>query len=70
MKRMLASLATVLGALAVTPGMAAADPNPFGSLGCACNPVAGIPADQPDIEDQVDQGIQNGLGSMHHLHHS
>jgi hypothetical protein len=65
MKRMLASAAILFGALAVTTAPAGADPSPFGALGCSCDSVTGIPAGTPDVRDQVDQGIQNGLASLH-----
>lgn len=65
MKIMLAGAAVLLAALAATAGPATADPNPFGTLGCSCSPVAGIPPGNPDVKDQVDRGIQNGLGSLH-----
>jgi hypothetical protein len=60
--RMLASAATLIATLAVTAGPAIAEPNPFGSLGCSCD----TPAGKPDIKDQVNQGIQTGLDSLHH----
>jgi hypothetical protein len=66
MKRMLASAAVVLAALAVTPAPAGADPSPFGALGCSCDSVTGVSAGTPDVKDQVNQGIQNGLASLHH----
>jgi len=65
MKRMLASAAILFGALAVTTVPASADPSPFGALGCSCDSVAGIVPGSPDVRDQVDQGIQNGLASLH-----
>ncbi|MGA8329257.1 MAG: hypothetical protein WB777_08190 [Mycobacterium sp.] len=65
MKRMLAGVAVLFATLAVTAVPAEADPTPFGSLGCSCDSEAGIPAGNPDVKDQIDQGIQNGLGSLH-----
>jgi len=65
MKRILASAALLLAALAVTPAPAGADPSPFGALGCSCIPVTGIPAGSPEVKDQVDEGIQSGLASLH-----
>jgi hypothetical protein len=66
MKRMLASAAILFGALAVTTAPAGADPSPFGAIGCTCDTVTGISPGTPDVKDQVDQGIQNGLASLHH----
>jgi hypothetical protein len=66
MKRILASAAITLAALAVTGAPAGADPSSFGALGCSCQSVAGSPPGTPDVENQVDQGIQSGLGSLHH----
>ncbi len=65
MTRFLAGLAVLLGSATATATPAGADPNPFGTLGCSCTWVGGVPADTPDVKDQVDQGIQNGLGSLH-----
>ena len=65
MKRILASAAFLFAALAVTAAPAGADPSPFGGLSCSCDPVAEIPAGNPDVRDQIDQGIRNGLGSLH-----
>jgi hypothetical protein len=70
MKRILASAAVTLAALAVTAAPAGADPSPFGALGCSCQSVSGVPAGTPDVKDQVDQGIQNGLASLHRPHGS
>ncbi len=61
---MLAGVAVLFATLAVTAVPAEADPNPFGSLGCGCDSAAKIPADKPDVKDQINQGIQNGLGSL------
>jgi hypothetical protein len=66
MKRILASVALLFAALAVTAAPAGADPSPFGSIGCTCDSVTGISPGTPDVKDQVDQGIQNGLASLHH----
>jgi hypothetical protein len=70
MKRILASVALLFAALAVTAAPAGADPSPFGALGCSCQSVSGVPAGTPDVKDQVDQGIQNGLASLHRPHGS
>jgi hypothetical protein len=65
MKRILASVALLFAALAVTAAPAGADPSPFGAIGCTCDSVTGISPGTPDVKDQVDQGIQNGLASLH-----
>jgi hypothetical protein len=62
---MLAGVAVLFATLAVTAVPANADPNPFGSLGCNCDSAAHIPTGKPDVRDQINQGIQNGLGSLH-----
>jgi hypothetical protein len=64
-KKVLVSFGVLLGVAvaAVTP--AGADPNPFGTLGCSCKPAAGVQGSKPGVQGQVDQGIQNGLGSLH-----
>jgi hypothetical protein len=64
-KKILASAAIVLGAIAAAPAMASAEPNPFGTLGCSCTQPPGIPSDKPAVKDLETQGIQNGLGSLH-----
>ena len=54
-------------AFAVAAGVAApanADPSPFGTLGCSCQPPAAAPGKAPGM-DQMDQGIQNGLDFLH-----
>jgi hypothetical protein len=66
MKRILASAAITLAALAVPPAPAGADPSPFGALGCSCDSASGFPSRAPDVRDQVDQGIKSGLGSLYH----
>jgi hypothetical protein len=66
MKKILASAAILFGALAAPTAPAGADPSPFGALGCSCDSVIGTPAGTPDVKEQVDQGIQNGLASLHH----
>jgi len=55
---------TLFAALAVaTP--ASADPNSFGTLGCSCTQPGDVPHGKLAVDDQVDQGIQTGLGSLH-----
>ena len=55
-------------ALSAAVGIAApvgADPSPFGTLGCSCKPPVAAPDGQAPGTDQMDQGIQNGLGYLH-----
>lgn len=55
-------------AFSVAVGVAApagADPSPFGTLGCSCQPPAAVPGGKAPATDQMDQGIQNGLGYLH-----
>ena len=65
-KKVLVSVAVLLGAAGAAATPASADPNPFGTLGCSCNPAIGVPGGKTGVQGQVDQGIQNGLGSLHH----
>jgi hypothetical protein len=54
-------------AFAAAAGVAApanADPSPFGTLGCSCTPAAAVPNDKAPVTDQMNQGIQNGLGFL------
>jgi hypothetical protein len=44
---------------------AGADPSPFGTLGCSCKAPVAVPGDKAPALDPMDQGIQNGLGSLH-----
>jgi hypothetical protein len=64
-KKVLVSVAVLLGAAGAAATPASADPNPFGTLGCSCHPAVGVPGGKPGVQGQVDQGIQNGLGSLH-----
>ncbi|MGB6206661.1 hypothetical protein, partial [Mycobacterium sp.] len=41
-----------------------ADPSPFGTLGCACKPPATVADGKAPATTPLDQGIQNGLGSL------
>jgi hypothetical protein len=42
-----------------------ADPSSFGTLGCSCTPPVSVPDGKAPATNQVDQGIQNGLGYLH-----
>ena len=58
-----AAIALAAAVSVATP--ASADPSSFGTLGCSCKPpVVASPGTAP-VTDQVDQGIQNGLGYLH-----
>lgn len=57
--------AVVFGAMVATATPAGADPSQFGTLSCSCAPATGIQGSNPDIKSQVDQGIQQGLDSLH-----
>lgn len=55
-------------ALSAAVGIAApagADPSPFGTLGCSCQPPATAPSGKAPAMNPTDLGIQNGLGFMH-----
>jgi hypothetical protein len=55
---------TLFAALAVA-SPASADPSSFGTLGCSCMQPGDVPQGKPAVKDQVNQGIQSGLGSLH-----
>jgi hypothetical protein len=44
---------------------ASADPSAFGTLGCSCKPPVTATDGRAPATDQMDQGIQNGLGYLH-----
>jgi hypothetical protein len=54
-------------ALCAAAGMAtaSADPSAFGTLGCSCKPPVSAPDGKAPGTDQLDRGIQNGLGYLH-----
>ena len=62
----LLSAAITLGAALAVASPASADPNSFGTLGCICSTQPGdVQQDGPTVKDQVNRGIQDGLGSLH-----
>ena len=63
--KILFGAAIALAAAAVVATPASADPSPFGTLGCSCQPPAVAPHGKAPAADQVDQGIQNGLSYLH-----
>jgi hypothetical protein len=44
---------------------ASADPSPFGTLGCSCEPPVSVPDGKAPATDRMDLGIQNGLDYLH-----
>lgn len=63
-EKLIVSTAIVLGATVAAATPAGADPSQFGTLSCSCAPT-GIQGSNPDVRSQVDQGIQQGLDSLH-----
>jgi hypothetical protein len=62
--KVLVGAAIALGAVLGIPAPASADPSPFGTLGCSCRPQVAGPDGTAPVTDQMDQGIQNGLGYL------
>jgi hypothetical protein len=66
LNNVLLSAGIALGAAVAVATPASADPNSFGTLGCICSTQPGdIPQGGLAVKDQVNQGIRNGLGSLH-----
>ena len=63
--KVLFGAAIALSAAAGVATPASADPSSFGTLGCSCQPPVVAPPGKAPATDQVDQGIQNGLGYLH-----
>jgi hypothetical protein len=63
--KVLFSAAIALGAAMAVATPASADPSSFGTLGCSCTQPIEVPHGKPAVKDQVNQGIQSGLGSLH-----
>jgi hypothetical protein len=59
------SAAIVLGAAMAAATPASADPSAFGTLGCSCTQPIDVPHGKSAVKDQLNQGIQSGLGSLH-----
>jgi hypothetical protein len=59
------SAGIALGAAMAVATPAGADPSSFGTLGCSCTQPVDGPHGKPAVKDQVNQGIQSGLGSLH-----
>jgi hypothetical protein len=57
--------AIALGAAMAIAAPAGADPSLFGALSCNCTQPSDVPHGKPAVSDQLRQGIQSGLGSLH-----
>jgi len=57
--------AIALGAATAIAAPAGADPSLFGALSCNCAQPSDVPHGEPAVSDQLRQGIQSGLGSLH-----
>jgi len=57
--------AIAIGAAAAVAAPADADPSLFGALGCSCTQPSDVPHGKPAFSDQLNRGIQSGLGSLH-----
>jgi hypothetical protein len=64
-RKVLIGAAIAFSAAAGSATPANADPSAFGALGCSCKPPVAVPGGKAPATDQVDQGIQNGLGLLH-----
>ena len=58
--------AIALGAATAVAAPAGADPSLFGALSCGCTQPSDVPHGKPAVSDQLNWGIQSGLGSLHH----
>ena len=59
------SAAITLSAALALAAPTSADPSAFGPLRCSCTQPTDIPHGKLALKDQVDQGLQSGLGSVH-----
>jgi hypothetical protein len=57
--------AIALSAATAVATPAGADPSLFGALSCSCTQPSDVPHGKPAVSDQLKQGIQSGLGSLH-----
>jgi hypothetical protein len=64
-EKLMVGAAIALATTVVTATPADAEPSQFGTLSCSCNPATGMPDSTADLQSQVDEGIQHGLGSLH-----
>jgi hypothetical protein len=63
-KKALLAAAIAFSAAAGIAAPASADPSPFGTLGCNCQPPATAPGGHAPDMNPTDLGIQNGLGFL------
>jgi hypothetical protein len=59
------SAAITLSAVLALATPASADPSAFGPLRCSCTQPIDIPHGKLGVKDQIDRGLQSGLGSVH-----
>jgi len=64
-RKVLFAAAIAFSAAAGIATPASADPSPFGTLGCSCQPPATVTDGKAPAMDPLDLGIQNGLGFLH-----
>jgi hypothetical protein len=64
-RQILFGAAIAFSAAAGIAAPASADPSPFGTLGCSCQPPATAPGGKAPAMNPTDLGIQNGLGFLH-----
>jgi hypothetical protein len=64
-RQILFAAAIAFSAAAGIATPASADPSPFGTLGCSCQPPATVPDGKAPAMDPLDLGIKNGLGFLH-----
>jgi hypothetical protein len=64
-RKILFAAAIAFSAAAGIAAPASADPSPFGTLGCSCQPPAPVPGAKAPAMNPMDLGIQNGLGFLH-----
>ena len=57
--------AIALGAATAIAAPAGADPSLFGALSCNCTQPSDLPHGKPAVSDQLNRGIQSGLGFLH-----
>lgn len=63
--RVVFSAAITLSAAVAVATPASADPSAFGPLGCSCTQPIDIPHGNLAVKDQIEKGLQSGLGSVH-----
>jgi len=62
--KVLFGAAIALGSALGAAAPAGAGPGSFGTLGCSCRPPVTVPDGKAPVTDQMNQGIQNGLGYL------